>query len=72
MVQFLTGSTDQYCQEVLILHYLQRASYVEAIRLNEKLKQTVMVSPYIYTTFINTSKVTPDLTCVEKKMALYI
>lgn len=48
MVQFLTGSTDQYCQEVLILHYLQRASYVEAIRLNEKLKQTVMVSPYIY------------------------
>uniref|UniRef100_K1QVB2 Protein ELYS n=1 Tax=Magallana gigas TaxID=29159 RepID=K1QVB2_MAGGI len=42
LVQFLTSSTDQYCQEVLILHYLQRACYVEAIRLNEKLKQTVM------------------------------
>lgn len=48
LVQFLTSSTDQYCQEVLILHYLQRACYVEAIRLNEKLKQTVMVSSYIY------------------------
>ncbi|XP_062579828.1 protein ELYS-like isoform X2 [Saccostrea cucullata] len=43
LVQFLTASNDQYCQEVLILHYLQRACYVEAIRLNEKLKQTVMI-----------------------------
>ncbi|XP_048731593.2 protein ELYS-like [Ostrea edulis] len=42
LVQFLTASGDQYCQEILILHYLQRACYVEAIRLNEKLKQTVM------------------------------
>ncbi|XP_078336668.1 uncharacterized protein LOC111137601 isoform X2 [Crassostrea virginica] len=42
LVQFLTASSDQYCQEALILHYLQRACYVEAIRLNEKLKQTVM------------------------------
>lgn len=46
LVQFLTASSDQYCQEALILHYLQRACYVEAIRLNEKLKQTVMVYTY--------------------------
>jgi hypothetical protein len=44
LVQFLTDSGDQYCQEVLILHYLQRACYVEAIQLNEKLKQTVRVN----------------------------
>lgn len=44
LVQFLTASGDQYCQEILILHYLQRACYVEAIRLNERLKQTVMVN----------------------------
>ncbi|XP_060062460.1 protein ELYS-like [Ylistrum balloti] len=41
LVRYLTESSEPHSQEVLVLHYLQRARYVEAIQLNEKLKQTV-------------------------------
>ncbi|XP_033763311.1 protein ELYS-like isoform X2 [Pecten maximus] len=41
LVKYLTESSEPHSQEVLVLHYLQRARYVEAIQLNEKLKQTV-------------------------------
>ncbi|XP_021372867.1 protein ELYS-like isoform X1 [Mizuhopecten yessoensis] len=41
LVEYLTESSEPHSQEVLVLHYLQRARYVEAIQLNERLKQTV-------------------------------
>ncbi|XP_038076650.1 protein ELYS-like [Patiria miniata] len=37
--RYLQDSTEPNSQELLIMHFLQRARYVEAIRLNEKLKQ---------------------------------
>ncbi|XP_033641982.1 protein ELYS-like isoform X2 [Asterias rubens] len=37
--RYLQESSEPNSQELLIMHYLQRARYVEAIRMNEKLKQ---------------------------------
>ncbi|XP_069118568.1 protein ELYS-like isoform X2 [Argopecten irradians] len=42
LVKYLTQSSEPYSREVLVLHLLQRARYVEAIQLNEKLKQAVL------------------------------
>lgn len=44
LVQYLKESTEPNSLELLVMYYLQRARYVEAIRLNEKLKARVMVS----------------------------
>ena len=43
LVEYLKTRTDSSGLDLLIMHYLQRARYVEAIKLNEKLKLKVMV-----------------------------
>ncbi|XP_064642421.1 protein ELYS-like isoform X2 [Lineus longissimus] len=43
LVQYLKESTEPNSLELLVMYYLQRARYVEAIRLNEKLKARVML-----------------------------
>ncbi|XP_052284768.1 protein ELYS-like isoform X2 [Dreissena polymorpha] len=42
LVTFLQDSSEPHSQELLVTHYLQRAKFVEAIQLNEKLKHTIM------------------------------
>jgi hypothetical protein len=42
-VQYLKESTEPNSLELLVMYYLQKARYVEAVRLNEKLKGRVMV-----------------------------
>ena len=44
LIQYLNDSKEPHSQEMLVLHYLQRARYVEAIHLNEKLKHGILVS----------------------------
>ena len=43
LIEYLMDSTDPQLQELLVMHYLQRARFVEAIQLNEKLKHSVLV-----------------------------
>ncbi|XP_041377682.1 protein ELYS-like [Gigantopelta aegis] len=40
LVEFLSQNTEY--QEILVMYYLQRARFIEAIRLNEKLRQGAM------------------------------
>ncbi|XP_013393920.1 protein ELYS, partial [Lingula anatina] len=42
LLQYLRDSKETRNMEILMLHFLQRARYVEAIRLNEKLGQTLL------------------------------
>ncbi|KAL5014317.1 hypothetical protein ScPMuIL_008587 [Solemya velum] len=42
LVEYFTQSTEPHSQELLVFHYLQQARFVEAVRLNEKLKHTVL------------------------------
>ena len=45
LVRYLQGSAEPNSQELLVMHYLNRGRYVEAIRANEHLKQhSLMVS----------------------------
>lgn len=44
LIEYLSTTTEAYGKELLVMYYLQRARYVEAIRLNEKLKQAALVS----------------------------
>ena len=45
LVKYLQESTEPNARELLVMHYLQRGRYVEAIRANEHLKQhSLMVS----------------------------
>ena len=47
--RYLQESSEPNSQELLIMHYLQRARYVEAIRMNEKLKQQgLMVNCFLF------------------------
>ncbi|XP_033102998.1 protein ELYS-like isoform X2 [Anneissia japonica] len=39
LVRYLETSTEPNSQELLVMHFLQRGRYVEAIQLNERLKQ---------------------------------
>ncbi|XP_067658686.1 protein ELYS-like [Haliotis asinina] len=39
---YLLESSEPHSAELLVMHYLQRARYIEAIRLNEKIKHRVM------------------------------
>ncbi|XP_071946058.1 protein ELYS-like [Antedon mediterranea] len=39
LIRYLETSTEPNSQELLVMHYLQRGRYVEAIQLNERLKQ---------------------------------
>ena len=43
LIKFLDQSPFPHARELLVMVYLQRGSYVEAIRLNEQLKQDTMV-----------------------------
>ncbi|XP_071147698.1 protein ELYS-like isoform X2 [Mytilus edulis] len=45
LIRYLTDSKEPHSLELLVLHYLQRARYVEAIQLNEKLKHAVIFEP---------------------------
>ncbi len=40
MVNFLKGSSRSGSQEVLLMYYLQRARYSEAVAFNEELNRT--------------------------------
>nr|XP_006822563.1 PREDICTED: protein ELYS-like [Saccoglossus kowalevskii] len=42
LISYLKDSTEPNSVELLVMHYLQRARYVEAIRLNETLKHSLM------------------------------
>ncbi|XP_060555912.1 protein ELYS-like [Ruditapes philippinarum] len=42
LVDYLLASSEPHSQELLVMHYLQRARFVEAIQLNEKLKHSIM------------------------------
>ncbi|XP_053388685.1 protein ELYS-like, partial [Mercenaria mercenaria] len=42
LVDYLLDSSEPHSQELLVMHYLQRARFVEAIQLNEKLKHSVL------------------------------
>ena len=45
LVKYLKESTEPNSQELLVMHYLQRGRYVEAIRANQHLNQhSIMVS----------------------------
>lgn len=44
LVDYLLESSEPHSQELLVMHYLQRARFVEAIQLNEKLKHSVLVN----------------------------
>ena len=46
LVSYLMESTEPYSQELLVMHYLQRARFTEAIQLNDKLKQSILVSSH--------------------------
>ena len=48
LVSYLMESTEPYSQELLVMHYLQRARFTEAIQLNDKLKQSILVSSHQY------------------------
>ena len=37
-------SSEPRSQEMLVMHYLQKARFTEAIQLNDKLKHAVLVS----------------------------
>lgn len=43
---FLLGSPEPHSAELLVMYYLQKARYVEAIRLNEKIKHSMLVGSY--------------------------
>jgi len=43
LVEQLLSSVEPRAQELLVLHFLQRARFLDAITLNEKLKHTNMV-----------------------------
>ncbi|KAL4221649.1 Protein ELYS [Mactra antiquata] len=42
LVDYLLDSSEPHSQELLVMHYLQRARFVEAIQLNEKLKHSIL------------------------------
>ena len=44
LVEYLKNSSEGRSQELLVMYYLQRAKFVEAIRLNQSLKQAALVS----------------------------
>ncbi|KAK3603515.1 hypothetical protein CHS0354_030374 [Potamilus streckersoni] len=44
LVEFLLSSTDPHAQNLLVMHYLQRGRIVQAIQLNEKLKETDLMN----------------------------
>lgn len=47
LVSYLLESSEPCSQEMLVMHYLQKARFTEAIQLNDKLKHAVLVSfPY--------------------------
>ena len=37
-MRYLRGSEEKHAQELLVLYYLQRARFVEAVRLNDMLR----------------------------------
>ena len=41
--RYLLESTEPNSRELLVMHYLQRTRFVDAVRLNEKLKQQAMM-----------------------------
>ena len=43
-MKFLEDSPFPHARELLVMFYLQRGCYVQAIRLNERLKQDLMVN----------------------------
>ena len=43
LVKHLSTSHEPNSSELLVMHYLQRSRFIEAIRLNEKLKHNIMV-----------------------------
>ncbi|KAK3099666.1 hypothetical protein FSP39_007744 [Pinctada imbricata] len=43
LIGFLTESSEYHLLELLVLHYLQRGKYAEAIQLNDKLKPMSMI-----------------------------
>ncbi|WAR15663.1 ELYS-like protein [Mya arenaria] len=42
LVSHLMSSSEPHSQELLVMHYLQRARFVEAVQLNERLKHSIM------------------------------
>ena len=44
LVSYLMDSSEPRSQEMLVMHYLQKARFTEAIQLNDKLKHAVLVS----------------------------
>ena len=45
LVSYLMDSSEPRSQEMLVMHYLQKARFTEAIQLNDKLKHAILVSP---------------------------
>ncbi|KAL3861435.1 hypothetical protein ACJMK2_007469 [Sinanodonta woodiana] len=44
LVEFLLSSTDPHAQNLLVMHYLQRGKIVQAIQLNEKLREADLLN----------------------------
>ena len=43
LVEYLQTSQEPHSGELLVMYYLQRSRYIEAIRANSKLKHSIMV-----------------------------
>ena len=44
LVEYLKTSRESNSSELLVMYYLQRSRFIEAIRLNNKLKHSIMVT----------------------------
>ena len=53
LVSYLMDSSEPRSQEMLVMHYLQKARFTEAIQLNDKLKHAILVSPSTVRVFEN-------------------
>ena len=57
LVSYLRTSSELSAQELLVMYYLQRSRFVEAIRLNNKIRHTPRVSCSKNVAFKNTGQV---------------
>ncbi len=47
LVEYLKNTQEANGSELLVLHYLQRSRFIEAIRLNNRIKATGLVSVFL-------------------------
>ena len=49
---YLLSSMESHSEELLVMYYLQRARFVDAIRLNERLKTKAFVCIFFLNSFL--------------------